>query len=79
MSEKFKEHLAVQLANIRATGLYKSERVIATPQAPAQSSSLQPPHAARRGDFRPCSQMPFTNTTLGDLAVTAEGVCTLKV
>lgn len=32
MSTRFQEHLAAQLAQIRQAGLYKSERVIATPQ-----------------------------------------------
>ncbi len=32
MSTRFQEHLAAQLAQIRQSGLYKSERVIATPQ-----------------------------------------------
>lgn len=32
MSTRFQEHLAVQLNQIRQAGLYKSERVIATPQ-----------------------------------------------
>jgi glycine C-acetyltransferase len=32
MNDEFKAHLSSQLADIRAAGLYKSERVIATPQ-----------------------------------------------
>src|SRR5437868_4273446 len=32
MSTRLQEHLAAQLAQIRQSGLYKSERVIATPQ-----------------------------------------------
>ena len=32
MNEPFKQHLARQLSDIRAAGLYKTERVITSPQ-----------------------------------------------